>query len=646
MAFIDKLLLKLNPKTVIERSQYFDKEWYKEKYGITTDPARHYLEEGWLKDYDPSMKFSTKDYLINNPDIKGINPLIHYEVFGKNEGRRPFVPMLENISDYKADKIDIPYEKYYGIIENKKVVSFDVFDTLVNRPFVKADTLFDLIEKESGLKGFAENRKNMESEARKTLNKEVNIDEIYAYVEEGYAGLKDREIEYEIRLCHRNPVIHPIYEKAKELGKRVIATSDMYLKKETIEKILENSGYEMNEVYVSCEVDKTKGSGELFRYVLNAESVSPQEMIHFGDNYISDYSEARNNDIEAYQTPKSLDQALSDPKNKWLLSFYNRHGSLSTSICLAQIGEYLGSEKEPFFTKLGYILGGPLAYGYLNFVCKKAKEIGVDELLFVSRDGYILKDLYEKYLIGQYQIPGAYAYLSRAAIFAGGIDNHLNKDPDTLLAIAKRHSPELVKEEIDAWSKKQSLNLKKHLEEITGSFYAVASVDMFSGNYTSQKGLMHYLNNKVKTGFYAGNFADNEIGHETYAKRLLGMRDNLPVKVSEFLITSYEGSIIGVDENARPIYEKAEEPERKERFEQIRKGLYRYFDDQKRYFDLSGDCAIDLEEWLDLCASYLNECSDEDIEKLSEVIDREDPVSGDKDTGFDKLIDRFRKNGY
>ena len=657
MAFIDKLLLKLSPKTVIERSQYFDKKWYSEKYGIEGDPARHYLEEGWLKEYDPSMKFSTKDYLINNPDIKGINPLLHYEVFGKNEGRRPFVPKLENIGDYKADRIDIPYEKYYKIIEDKKVVSFDVFDTLVNRPFVKADDLFEYMEKESSLKGLAEDRKNMESEARKTLNKEVNIDDIYLYLDERYEALKDKEIEYEIRLCHRNPSIYPIYEKAKELGKRVIATSDMYLGKQIVEKVLENSGYKMDEIYVSCDVDKTKGSGELYKYVMNAESIEAGDMIHFGDNYISDYSEARNNDIEAYQTPKIVDQALSDPKNKWLLSFMNRHESLGTSIYLAQMAEYLSSEEDLFFAKLGYVLGGPLAYGYLDFVCKKAKEIGVDELLFVSRDGYILKDLYEKYLIGRCQIPGAYAYLSRAAIFAGGIDNHLNKDLGTLLKIAQHHLPGLVKEaneeeyfrnkeEIDAWSKKQSENLRKHLKEIAESFYSVATVDMFSGNYTSQKGLKYYLDSKAKTGFYAGNFADNAVEHESYANRLLGMRDNLPVKVSEFLITSYEDSIIGVDENGRPIYEGREDPGRKERFEQIRKGLYAYFDDQKKNFGLSGIGSIDLEEWLDLCSCYLNECPDADIEKLSVVIDSEDPVSNKKDIGFDKLIDRFRENGY
>lgn len=658
MAIIDRLLLKLNPKAVIERSRFFDKDWYKKKYGVTGDPASHYLKEGWLKDFNPSEKFSTKDYLINNPDISGINPLVHYEVFGKNEGRRPFVPMIEDIGDYKADKIDIPYGKYYRIIENKALVSFDVFDTLVNRPFVKAEDLFDYLEKEYASEGFSDARIKAEKDARAKLRKEVDLKEIYQFIAERYRFLEAEEKNSEIRFCYCNQMIFPIYAKAKELGKRVIATSDMYLNKNTIQKILNDSGYVMDEIYVSCDVNKTKGTGELFKHVLNEENVKPQEMIHFGDNYISDFSEARNNDIESYQTPKIVDQAVSDKKNHWLLSFLNRHETLSSSVYVSQAAEHLnGGRESSYFSKLGYLLGGPLAYGYLNFVCKEAEKGDIDGLFFVSRDGWILKDLYEKYLAGRYRFSAVYAYLSRAAVYSGGIDNHLNNDLYTLLDIAKHHIPEIIKErnaeeynihkeEVDAWSRKQSSNLKKHLEQLGGSFETIATVDMFSGNYTAQKAAAYYLGTKVKTGFYAGNFAENEIRHESYARRLLGMRDNLPVKVSEFLITSYEDPIIGVNQKGMPIYEVTDRCDRRERYERIREGIHSYFDDQIKLFDVSENTVLSLEEWLDLCTCYLNECPEEDVEKLSEIIDSEGPVMGNKDTGFDVLIGQFRKNGY
>lgn len=650
MAIVDKLLLKLSPKTVIERSRFFDKSWYKEKYGIETDPAKHYLEEGWKLDYDPSDRFSSKDYLINNPDIQGINPLLHYEVFGKNEGRRPFVPKKGTINNQDVERIEIPYEEYYREMESKKVVSFDVFDTLVMRPFVKADELFSYMEIAFDKKGFREARINAEAESRRTLNKEVKIDDIYQFIDREYQELKEYEIRLEIAYCHINPMIRPVYEKARELGKRVIAVSDMYLPENIEREILDSSLYDMDAVYVSCDYDKTKGSGKLFDFVCQKENIKPEEMVHFGDNYISDYSEAINHGISAFQTPKIVDYEISEQENQYLLSFHKQNDSLGSSIYLSTASEYLAQKKEdPFFKKLGYLLGGPLAYAYLNFVCEKAKEDGIEELLFVSRDGYCLKEIYEKYFYEQYKIPCAYAYLSRAAIYSGALENHLCDDLEKVLSIARIYNSEFDKDHIDPvtnWSKRQSENLQNHLENITKGFNRIATVDMFSGNYTSQKGAAYYLGDRLVKGFYAGNFAECDLSHECFAERLLGMRDNLPVKMSEFLITSYESPIIGVDENGKPVYEYDQSEIKNERYLQIKEGIIDYIDDQRHFFEPKKECLLSLEEWIDLTDAYLRDCSEEEIELLSQIIDSENPVSSNNDKTIADLIRSYRELGY
>ena len=53
------------------------------------DAALHYLLQGWREGRDPGRFFSTTDYLGRNPDVAaaGVNPLIHYESCGRNEGR-------------------------------------------------------------------------------------------------------------------------------------------------------------------------------------------------------------------------------------------------------------------------------------------------------------------------------------------------------------------------------------------------------------------------------------------------------------------------------------------------------------------------------------------------------------------------------
>ncbi|EKD69862.1 MAG: hypothetical protein ACD_46C00712G0008 [uncultured bacterium] len=68
------------------------------------EPAQHYLRFGAKKGYDPGPHFSTRDYLALYPDVYQMNPLVHYEAFGKAEGRsyqhefkvstyQPFLPV-------------------------------------------------------------------------------------------------------------------------------------------------------------------------------------------------------------------------------------------------------------------------------------------------------------------------------------------------------------------------------------------------------------------------------------------------------------------------------------------------------------------------------------------------------------------------
>ena len=81
--------------TLIKKSKYFDSNWYFEKHlsqdfiDSNIDPIVHFLSEGWRLGYDPSEKFSIKDYFEQNGDVEkaDVNPLLHYEKYGKKQGR-------------------------------------------------------------------------------------------------------------------------------------------------------------------------------------------------------------------------------------------------------------------------------------------------------------------------------------------------------------------------------------------------------------------------------------------------------------------------------------------------------------------------------------------------------------------------------
>lgn len=104
----------------ISNSSFFDSNWYQNelvKRGICCQDKRrdqlfcHYLEIGWKKGINPSCQFDGERYLKDYPDIKeaGINPLIHYELYGKKEGR-VFYSCLEfpcEIGDIYLDNLGL-----------------------------------------------------------------------------------------------------------------------------------------------------------------------------------------------------------------------------------------------------------------------------------------------------------------------------------------------------------------------------------------------------------------------------------------------------------------------------------------------------------------------------------------------------------
>ena len=81
---------------IINDSGLFDSPWYLKQYPDIADnpesaknPVLHYLQLGGFEGRNPSKKFDTLWYLEQNEDValEGFNPLIHYILHGKSEGR-------------------------------------------------------------------------------------------------------------------------------------------------------------------------------------------------------------------------------------------------------------------------------------------------------------------------------------------------------------------------------------------------------------------------------------------------------------------------------------------------------------------------------------------------------------------------------
>lgn len=271
------------------------------------------------------------------------------------------------------------------------VVSFDVFDTLIFRVVEKPDDVFRLLEAESGIIGFACMRKKAEQKAR--LQKtEIRIQDIYRILSAQLCLNQEewikRELRMEDKVCYANPYFHQVYQQLIKNRKTVVAVSDMYLPAEYMKRLLKKCGYEqIQEIFVSCDYQKTKSTGELQKAV--QDKLSDQySYIHIGDHPAADIAASRKIGWNTCYYPNITRQGMP----------YRRNGmcSLASAFYKGLVNSRLhaGAYAENAYYEYGYAYGGILAVGYCQYLNRLVRQEGFDQLLFAARDGYILHKIY------------------------------------------------------------------------------------------------------------------------------------------------------------------------------------------------------------------------------------------------------------
>lgn len=84
---------RLHETKIVSESKFFDVDYYQSQYSddLALSPHLHYVACGVLLGHNPSKLFDSAYYLKNNYDVcsSGMNPLVHFELSGRAEGRRP-----------------------------------------------------------------------------------------------------------------------------------------------------------------------------------------------------------------------------------------------------------------------------------------------------------------------------------------------------------------------------------------------------------------------------------------------------------------------------------------------------------------------------------------------------------------------------
>lgn len=329
------------------------------------------------------------------------------------EKKRLSIKMSESEA-YQKEKSVFLVDELIGRLKRYDVISFDIFDTLIFRPVALPTDVFYMMGESLDLLDFKNVRVWAEWDARmkcrqKNGHTEVSLQDIWENLEED-TGLNAEEgmrleCETEEKLCYANPYMLQVWKRLQELEKRMIIVSDMYLPRSCIERILQKAGYTGAErIYISNEYGENKAGGDLFHRVIR--DFSGARIVHIGDNPHSDQKMAKASglDILPYQNVNK-NVLLYRPMDMSSMIGGAYRGLVSNHL-------YNGSEKFSIDYEYGYVYGGLFVVGYCHFIHEYYEQHYLDQLLFLARDGDILRRVYQKLYPDDRTV---YVYWSRKA---------------------------------------------------------------------------------------------------------------------------------------------------------------------------------------------------------------------------------------
>lgn len=365
-----------------------------------------------LGQIDGTLQHSIERFFVLATNLAGMS---HRVTLDAEDGATLFLsPGRKNLHQYFASS---PQDRIAAGTHRAQIVSFDIFDTLLVRPWFAPDNLFDFMElivaQRFGIREFARLRQEAEHLARlRSRNSDVGIADIYA---EFAALIQDPEQAPMVRALEEHAewaTLAPnaeVCEAARALaakGKRLVAVSDMYLEEDFLRRLLNKSDLDIfAAIYVSNSVGKRKDDGTMWRELPRWQDTEAGQWVHVGDN---EHSDVQRPLIEGFAVPvhvmKAADQfrLFNETATEWIRPRHWQEGLLLG--LLANRIFLKGRAYSPIvldnatrnitITSLrdfGYLVIGPALTAFMAWLLAEARRERISMLLYVSREGHLLK---------------------------------------------------------------------------------------------------------------------------------------------------------------------------------------------------------------------------------------------------------------
>lgn len=513
-------------------------------------------------------------------------------------------------------------EELERAVDSHGVISFDIFDTLLMRKIMHPADVFELVEEKIKYMYGTEVKfikERIRAERELSVSAPPTFDGIYhrialaLHLSDGERELwKTLEREVEKSLLTPRMDIVEIYEYAKRTGKIVYLTSDMYYASEDLEEFLLAcgiSGY--RGLLVSSEAGRTKAQGlfQVLRTYAQEEtrrssegSIKDSRILHIGDHMDADIRSGKSVGIDTFYVMSSLDMAqeMQADFNAGVGSPLN--DMIAKGLIIWKLFE------NPFVQRwedgrirfqsaydLAFCCAAPLITTYLFWMWEQVKENHIDTILFASRDGYLLKRLFEEMMeYCQVECPprSVYFLTSRSASVLAAITNDngiisamegYSGRPESLL----RDRFHLADKEIEPYSGQWGNDLKAYImshrdrilalaamerersrnyaySEIGGDKHRLAFVDMMAKG-TCQRGFTAITGmDALGLYFFHRNMAVQNADSGIPIKALYGNKSDLysgsenftsKFPILEIILSSPEPTLQSIQPDGTPVYE-------------------------------------------------------------------------------------------
>ncbi|VEE63441.1 Predicted hydrolase (HAD superfamily) [Shewanella putrefaciens] len=287
---------------------------------------------------------------------------------------------------------------------NIRLVSFDMFDTLVFRACGSPDALFQLVAKDAfelglwnneDLQEFVTLRRHAEELARRHSfsqhgHREVNLADIYAQWPLVDAdALMSLEQAIECANWRVNSEVLDALEVLLRNGKRLAIVSDMYLSHELISAFWqrEASSITFDAICVSGDCGTSKQDGGLFNLLLERVSLLPSQVVHVGDHEVTDVQMAKAAGLNTLHTP--------------LTEYYQCLQKYEHRLCQLQVPDLDRMRKLWLWKQssnhkayeLGGLVFGPLLWGFATWLVAHCQSLGIKTIYCLLREGEVLANI-------------------------------------------------------------------------------------------------------------------------------------------------------------------------------------------------------------------------------------------------------------